>query len=737
MMLGEEFGVHLPRALTTFIAGLGPIGPALEAAFPFMAIALGATLLIEHLAKMHEAGEKLTDDQVRFGTAVNNAFNSLDEKIIQARIRADELRNDHLGALRLQLELIDKQSMAELIHSFEEVAKAADVVMKDLEGHWYTFGIGSDGANHALQQFRTQWESLAAQGKNKEASDLLAGTRQSAEHILDMMKQYKANQTVVGGDNPHGGDYNKFEEAALELKKAGVGVTEKEFQAQQNLVSALRDVTGLEGRVNELKNLDKANAGKSESNHGATQAAAAARQAAESQARLNEQTLAGERATADALLTVHRASIEQRLASEIAFAGRDRDIQLSANQAEIAGLDRSGKDYQNQLKALKEKTLEINGEYAAKVAELNAKASTEEYSRDLRELEQSERKKIDATREGTAARLAVIDEAIKEEQSKNLQGTNFFSELLDQHIEAVRRAAEEEAKVKDAAIKQEIAAEDVAAKEKTRHSSAMNTIEKPKSTNDSSAKAAELDREYQANHAELLKELADSQSMGQAKVAEQRKINDQIAALDREHQDRMAENAAAQAQAEKAAAMETANAWGQSLLKVGQGHESMAKVAQTAFSSMISASLQAALMQVAHEKTAQLAHAEAAAAAAFHAMSGIPVVGPALGAVAAAATFAGAMAFEEGGVVPGVGRGDIVPSMLSPGEGIVPGGVMDGLSKMARSGNMGGGVHYHIASPHFSPTIHALDADGVDEILEKHADKFHKAFERTVRRLNH
>src|ERR1700733_12532143 len=54
MMLGEEFGVHLPRGLTTFIASLGPIGAAMEAAFPFLAIALGATLLIEHLMKMHE-----------------------------------------------------------------------------------------------------------------------------------------------------------------------------------------------------------------------------------------------------------------------------------------------------------------------------------------------------------------------------------------------------------------------------------------------------------------------------------------------------------------------------------------------------------------------------------------------------------------------------------------------------------------------------------------------------------
>src|SRR5580698_7247529 len=136
MILGEEFGVHLPRALAGFLASLGPIGPAMEAAFPFLAIALGATLLTEGLAKSHEAAEKLTRDQAALSIAVNNAFNSLDQKIIQAQIHADELRNDHLGALRLQLELIDKQSMAELVHAFEEVAKAADTVFEDLESHW-------------------------------------------------------------------------------------------------------------------------------------------------------------------------------------------------------------------------------------------------------------------------------------------------------------------------------------------------------------------------------------------------------------------------------------------------------------------------------------------------------------------------------------------------------------------------------------------------------------------------
>jgi hypothetical protein len=103
----------------------------------------------------------------------------------------------------------------------------------------------------------------------------------------------------------------------------------------------------------------------------------------------------------------------------------------------------------------------------------------------------------------------------------------------------------------------------------------------------------------------------------------------------------------------------------------------MARVAETAFQSMISNSLKAALTEKASEETSQLAHAKSAAAAAGHAVANIPIVGPALAIVAAGATFAAMMAFEEGGIVPGVGRGDIVPAMLTPGEGVVPKGVME------------------------------------------------------------
>jgi tape measure domain-containing protein len=73
----------------------------------------------------------------------------------------------------------------------------------------------------------------------------------------------------------------------------------------------------------------------------------------------------------------------------------------------------------------------------------------------------------------------------------------------------------------------------------------------------------------------------------------------------------------------------------------------------------------------------------ATAIEAYKSLAGIPLVGPGLGAAAAAAAVVTGMeqvrsiqsqrlAFAEGGLVPGVGNRDTVPALLTPGEVVVP-----------------------------------------------------------------
>ena len=133
----------------------------------------------------------------------------------------------------------------------------------------------------------------------------------------------------------------------------------------------------------------------------------------------------------------------------------------------------------------------------------------------------------------------------------------------------------------------------------------------------------------------------------------------------------------------------------------------------------------------------RLGDARKAATSAY--ATGEKIGGPAgiiLGPVFAAAAFAGVMAFEKGMVrAGGIGHGDIVPAMLSPGEGVVPGGVMDGLRTMVRDGGFN---QRPSVTVHVRPTYHVntIDGDGMQDALEKHTDQLQQHFENTLRKMN-
>ena len=82
----------------------------------------------------------MREAQANFGTTTANVFRSLDEKLLDAGIKADELAHDHLGALSKKLQEIDLQTFEQLDTQFDALAKAGDAVFAQLKAHWYTFG---------------------------------------------------------------------------------------------------------------------------------------------------------------------------------------------------------------------------------------------------------------------------------------------------------------------------------------------------------------------------------------------------------------------------------------------------------------------------------------------------------------------------------------------------------------------------------------------------------------------
>jgi hypothetical protein len=361
------------------------------------------------------------------------------------------------------------------------------------------------------------------------------------------------------------------------------------------------------------------------------------------------------------------------------------------------------------------------------------------------QLNQTEREKIDATKSGSAARLQAIVSAISNEESWGLKDSSFYRQLLVERVNTTREVSEEEARItaeagQEQARHTEKMGELAVQAQKTADALQMSTRRTSEQERTRTAVAA-ANAEYAVKFHALTDEAAAVDRAGKDAAIKLKQIQDKETELVRSHEN---EIAAIKAKAEEdsskrviAAESHMADAVASGLTKSIMGHQSWAKMVSSLGNEVVSGMIENSIKIMLQQDKERLGDARKAATSAFS--TGEKIGGPAgpiLGPVFAAAAFAGVMAFQDGGVVPGMGFGDVVPAMLTPGEGVVPKGVMEGLSNLAKGGGMGGGVHYNIASPHFSPTIHALDADGVDEILEKHADKFHKAFEGTLRKLN-
>jgi len=745
MLLTEEFGGHMPRAIAGFIASLGPLGAALEAAFPFLAIIVGATLLLEHLEKMHEAEEKLTDDQAKFGLAVQNAWNSLDTKILEAQKRADELRNNHFAALSKELELIDRASMQDLVKSFEDLQKSADVVLDDLKVKWYQFGIGSEGAKHALTEFRNEYEALANDGKAGEAArkGLLSGTLAQAERILELQKIAKDNDGGIFTAPKEGADIGAAISAEAELSRlteGKLGFTEKEIKAQEQIVRALQEQQKHEQQIAEAAKTNKEDAKLTNAKEASARQAAAAKESAESMARLGAQAIAADRATADAQLTIQRATIEQRLASDIDFADRERDMQLATNQAEIAALDKFSKDYQNQLKALNDKTLEIQSAHDAAVTSLRAKASVESNALTLANLETGIRQEIEATQQGTAARVAAIDEGIRREQELHLEDSNFYKGLLVQRTQAVRQQAEEESRLNEALAKEEadnelkngeliLAAQrqSIALAESTRRQSIARQMS-------DEIQASNL--EFALRQAALQKEMAALDQSSKDYQAKLKQLQDRETQLVQQHENDIT-NIKVRAEIERNQRVLAAEDQFESMIARGltqsiMGHQTWGQMVLSIGDQVVSGMLENAIKSILALDMTKEKEAASAARQAF--LAGMHFPFPAnlvMAPVLAAGAFAAVMAFQEGGAVPGVGRGDIVPAMLEPGEEVVTKKVVE----MAKNGGGNNGPKNHILM-HNTFHVNTIDGDGMQKALETHTDQLERHFTKVVRRMN-
>jgi hypothetical protein len=77
-------------------------------------------------------------------------------------------------------------------------------------------------------------------------------------------------------------------------------------------------------------------------------------------------------------MSQHRITQQEQLAADEAFANQEYAIKLKALQQQVDALDKSGKDYENKLKALQDKETELTQQHENQIAAIQDKAQEQQ-----------------------------------------------------------------------------------------------------------------------------------------------------------------------------------------------------------------------------------------------------------------------------------------------------------------------------------------------------------------------
>jgi hypothetical protein len=673
------------RAVGSFAATLPGVGAAMSMAFAPLAIMEMVEWLAKGLGKLEEwreASKKLAEAEEKFKDVGLDAFNSVDEKIIEAEKKTDELAGDHLGALQKQLKLIDMATMKDLVASFAEITKSADEFFKAVQGHWYTFGVGSDGATNALKDFKGQYDHLLKTGDEKGGSDLLAGTLDSAKKVLAAQEHMSA----------FGGAMRAQEYAAEKvLGDAKVGYSTNEIQGQRKLVDILQEQISLQGRYNTLKADSSKNAKTEEGKKGSKDASTAGEKKLKAdESELVQEQLAAQKAGHAMTVAEELSFWNQRLAGYKGFASQYDQV-----NKQILHLTEEAAKQQSAAVGL---FVAESIDDARRNQEENQKSTEaiEKYQEDLLKADEEEAEETKRTADTRAAAAAKVAEATIQHQ---LATGAITQEAAADALAAVKT---QEYTDKLAALEAYLLAlqqiqgrgGDTGKKQQSTQNEITSTgadLQATKIT--SSDKSA---KDYQKNWDKALSEVGkqftrvqDEMLKGQISIATGAKRMCSSMALDFVH---YAEQAiATDLRKDMKTAMSARAAAAQK-----KAADALAAAAHTASNTAVTTSDTAsAATSVTATTTAATtkvaANSAVAGTGAAASVASIPIVGPALAAVAGPAMMALCMAmmkFESGGIIPG-SIGSAVPILGHAGEAVLPQPLTKMLTSAAKNGSTG------------------------------------------------
>jgi hypothetical protein len=661
MMLGEELGLHLPRGVTSFIASLGPVQAAMSAAFPLIAIAAGATVLIEKLMKMGDEAAKsgkawtaISDDIAKWGETSK-------EELLDVQIQLDKLSGDKLKELQDTLKKIDLTTMDHLKSEFDSVGKKVDEQFTKMRSGWLMTQLGmGNGVADVQQMFASAMDKINADLAKGDQKKLAADLKEAGDQMWNMAAPtYDLVQRLHEAHNETGATRIAADGHYQALLKAH-GVLEsmtKELRDQDAIESKKKDVAtqtitpvhnATDPRI--ASELKKQLASYLETN----------KQKAES-----DQKLDVERMDLEASVTRYfQEEYKKQTVEALRAAEEQHDAAAKANDEAVKGMESLRKIAQTQTTSAASGYLISKQQEQAKIRELLQREQadlTAAHQKEIAEQQSfaSQMSSLAASTTGDV-RSKALENAVNA-QTRLTAATRQYNEEMARTSAAIQASDMETAKLSNS----------------WRLFFAQSNMELLSLT-------AMLNGQVQS----AMKQVTDGFAQGVAKAAvEGKSFGKSMVGVAREMSESMIEG----------------------LIKWGM-QDLITKLGMKASASMLAGSNAVASM----------------AAAPFPVNLGAPAFG--------ASMMGSAMAFADGGIVPGVGKGDIVPARLEPGEGVLSNKVMDGLRSIAAGNGSGGGdSHYH-----YRPTIHiqALDRDGVDHVLTKHAETVKKHFISHARRLN-
>ena len=242
MMLGEEFGVHLPRGITTFIASLGPVGAAMEAAFPFLAIILGATLLIEHFVKLSDAADKAADTGRKMADGFTTGLIDAQLEVVKAETEIRKLAGEPAWDLLAQeLQLKDAKKGYENISHLEGKVKEL-LEVAHASSNWNPFNWFDNSGDVA-----NKVKALKAEMDGKSQSDQAGLLAQELAAQTKILEQRRASSDASATELQNQAKYVAF----LQEETA-------QIQTQAYAASKANELEAKKGHADEAKKAEEA-----------------------------------------------------------------------------------------------------------------------------------------------------------------------------------------------------------------------------------------------------------------------------------------------------------------------------------------------------------------------------------------------------------------------------------------------------------------------------------------------